>query len=97
MKKTPENIVKKQVKDWLYWRGWFSFPITQGMGSYRGAPDRVAVKNGIVLFIEVKAKSGVLSDYQRRFKETIDAQGGHYIVARSCDDVEKYVGGMGAV
>ena len=95
MKQTPENIVKKQVKDWLYWRGWFSFPLTQGLGAYRGAPDRVAVKGGRVLFIEIKSKSGVLSDEQRRFKETIDTQGGHYIVARSCDDVEKYIEGMG--
>ena len=97
MKKTPENIVKKQVKDWLYWRGWFSFHVLQGLGAYRGIPDRIAVKGGRVLFIEVKSKSGVLSDDQRRFKETIEAQGGYYIIARSCDDVEKYVEGLGAV
>jgi len=41
MKPTPENIIKKQVKDWLYWRGWFSFPLTQGLGAYAGAPGRV--------------------------------------------------------
>ena len=91
MKQTPENIVKRQVKDYLYWRGWFSFPIMQGLGAHRGIADRIAIKKGQVLFIEIKSKTGKLSVDQMRFKETIEVQGGHYIVARSCDDVEKYL------
>lgn len=97
MKQTPENIIKKQVKDYLYWRGWFSFHVMQGLGAYRGIPDRIAIKGGRVLFIEIKSPTGKLSDDQKRFKKTVELQGGHYIVARSCDDIEKYLESLGVV
>lgn len=91
MNRTPENIVKDQVKRWLRYRGWFSFPIMQGIGSYRGAPDRIAIKGGRVLFIECKALDGDQSLYQKKFQQAIEACGGTYILARSCADLERAV------
>ena len=63
----------------------------QGLGAHRGIADRIAIRKGMVLFIEIKSATGKLSEDQKRFKETIQLQGGHYIVARSCDDIEKYL------
>ena len=89
-KQTPENIVKEQVKDYLNAMGWFHFPITQGMGSFRGICDRIAIKKGKVLFIECKSQKGELSPYQKRFKQYIEMHGGIYVEARSYEDVLKY-------
>ena len=90
-KTTPENLVKKEVRDWLSLHGWFFFPIYQTLGSYRGVPDIIAIKLGTVLFIECKAKTGKLSAYQKEFQRNIELSGGYYIVARGCEDIEKFL------
>ena len=88
---TPENLVKKQVRDYLRIRGWFVFPVMQGLGSYPGISDLIACKNGRVLFIECKAPGGVLSNYQRRFMQSVVESGCEYIIARGYEDVEVVV------
>ena len=89
--KITEKDVKKQVRDYLRIRGWFVFPIMQGLGSYRGISDLIACKNGQVLFIECKAPGGQLSQYQKRFKESIEAAGCIYIVAWGYEDIEEVI------
>lgn len=89
--KITEKDVKKQVRDYLRIRGWFVFPVTQHLGSYKGISDFIACKKGQVLFIECKAPKGYLSKEQRRFKESIEASGCTYIVARGYEDVEKVI------
>jgi len=91
MKNTPENLVKKEIKDWLSIQNWFHFPILQGLGAYHGIPDIIAVKNGIVLFIEVKSATGRLSESQQDFFRQIAGHGGHYIIARGYKDIELYI------
>jgi hypothetical protein len=93
MKQTPENIIKKQIKDYLNVRGWFNFPVLQGLGSHPGIPDRIAIKDGRVLFIEIKSPRGNLSEPQKKFGETIRIHGGHYIVARGFEDIHKAIEG----
>jgi len=88
MKSTAETAVKRQVKDWLRWKGWFYFHIQQGLGSYKGIPDLIAVKDGVVLFIEVKAPNGKLTPDQKKFKKDLEEHGGKYIVARDYRDIE---------
>lgn len=90
-RRVTEKDVKKQVRDYLRIRGWFVFHILQGMGSYRGVSDLVAVKNGRTLFIECKVPGGKLSTYQKKFKESIETAGGIYIEARGYEDVEKTI------
>jgi Holliday junction resolvase len=91
MKNTPENIVKRQVRRYLEIRGWFNFPLTAGLGCYPGVCDRIAVKNGRVLFIEVKSPAGNQSLLQKRFQACIEASGGIYILARSVEDLARIV------
>jgi Holliday junction resolvase len=93
MKLTPENIVKRQIKDYLWIRGWFNFPLMQGLGCYPGAPDRIAIKDGRVLFIEIKAPKGKQSLYQKRFQKYVSACGGEYLLAHSVEDVIKEIEG----
>jgi len=94
MKLTPENIVKRQIKDYLWIRGWFNFHLQAGLGCYPGAPDRIAIKNGRVLFIEVKAPKGNQSGYQKRFQKYMEISGGEYILARSVEDVMNIIEGV---
>jgi hypothetical protein len=90
MKHTPENLVKEQIKDYLNIMGWFHFPITQGIGSFKGICDRIAIKKGKVLFIECKGPNGKLTPHQERFKKYIEMHGGIYVEARSYEDVAKH-------
>jgi len=85
--KILENDVKRVVKDYLSIKGWFNFPLTAGMGSYPGLPDRIAIKNGRVLFIECKRPGGKQSDHQRQFQNDIWFKGGHYILVKCLEDI----------
>jgi len=93
MKLTPENIVKRQIKDYLWLRGWFNFPLLQSLGCYPGAPDRIAIKDGRVLFLEIKSPTGKQSPYQKRFEKYITQCGGEYLLARCVEDVMNVIEG----
>ena len=93
-KLTPETMIKNEVKDFLVFSGWFVFPVLQSLGSYRGIPDLIAVKDGITLFIEVKTEKGRQSEYQLKFEDNIVSHGGHYFIARGWKDVSNYIGGL---
>jgi len=88
MKYEPtENDIKKQVKDWLMYHGWFVFYLLQGLGSFRGVPDLIAIKDGHVLFIECKREKNRLSRDQEKFKDQIEKHGGIYITAHGIGEV----------
>jgi Holliday junction resolvase len=83
-----ESDILKQVKDYLRWNGWFVIRIQQGLGSYRGISDLIAIKDGKVVFVEIKTKKGNLSEWQIKFKNDLEAKGGTYVVIRSIDDIK---------
>ena len=85
---TPETALKAAVKEWLSYHGWSHWPNTQGMGSYPGIPDRTAIKDGRVVFIEVKVPGRNLSEAQEAFKDMIGARGGVFLTVRDIDDLE---------
>ena len=85
--KITENDVKNQVKDYLNIKGYFHFPLTAGMGSYPGLPDRIAIKNGRTLYIECKRPGGKQSVNQLAFQGDIWAKGGHYILVKCLEDM----------
>lgn len=89
-KVTPETSVKNQIKQYLAYKGFFIFPVLQGLGAYKGISDYIAMKEGCgVLFIEVKRPAGVQSEHQIEFQRKVEAAGQRYIVARSIDDLIK--------
>ena len=83
--KITENDVKKQVKDYLDIMGWFNFPLTAGMGSYKGVPDRIAIKDGRVLFIEIKRPGGKQNTGQIEFERNINYKEGEYLLIDNLD------------
>lgn len=91
-KLTPRSIsekdIKKQVKDYLNLKGWFSFHLLAGMGAYPGLPDRIAIKDGKVLFIEIKKpKGGRQSENQKIFQDNLEKANGNYLLVRCLDDL----------
>ena len=85
---TEETQIKKAVRDWLDWHGWFHFHLMAGMGVYPGAPDRIAVKGGRVVFLEIKAPGKNQSPAQYAFGMSIGKAGGEYHVIHDLDELE---------
>lgn len=88
--KVTETDIRRQVRDYLRIRGWFVFHILQGgVGVYRGITDLIAVKDGRVLFIELKTKTGRQSDHQRKFQADLEHAGGEYVLCRGVDELRE--------
>lgn len=83
-----ESEIKDKCKKWLDKNGWFSFNIhQQGKYCHRGISDRIAVKDGQVVFIEYKTYKGEQSEYQIEFQRQITEAGGMYIIVRSVEEL----------
>jgi Holliday junction resolvase len=93
MSRTLENANKERnilqmIRDYLRLRGWFVVRMQQGLGCHKGLSDLIAVKQGCVLFVEVKAPKGKQSSYQVDFQREIEEHGGVYVLAKSIEDLE---------
>jgi len=86
--KMKESDLKSQIKDYLARLGIFSFPITQGLGSYRGAPDRIMFYDGKAYFLEIKLPDGRMSEHQLAFQIQCGLDGIPYRMVRSIEDLE---------
>lgn len=85
--KITEADIRRQVRDYLRVKGWFVFHVLQGLGCYLGVTDLIAVKDGRVLFIELKTARGRQSQHQVKFQADIEAHGGEYVLSRGVDDL----------
>ena len=91
--RTPENAVKRAVREHLRGQGFFTFALMAGMGAHPGVADLCAVRGGSVFWVECKAPKGRQSPPQAQFQRDVEAHGGTYILCRSVDDLLPYVGG----
>ncbi len=85
--KQKETYIRQSITGALRLAGWAVFYIFQGLGSYKGISDLIALRDGQVVFIEVKTETGKQSEHQRIFQEICEAHGCRYILARSINDV----------
>ena len=90
-----EKQIRNQIQSYLRWAGWFVYYNFGGPYSYSGLSDLVAVRDGQVVFVEIKSKSGKQSDEQRKFQHDLEAAGGRYVLARDLCDV-LHLGNEGA-
>jgi len=86
-----EGDILKQCRDYLRYRGWFVIRIQQGLGCHKGISDLICVKNGKVLFLEIKATGGKLSPHQVRFCADVRGHGGIYIWVSSFDELKNII------
>ena len=97
-----EQIIQKQILDYLRLQGFFAWK-NNNQGIYdearncwrtietKGIADITAVRNGVVLFCEVKTDIGIQSESQKQFEESLKDHGGIYVLARSLDDIIKWL------
>lgn len=100
-KQNPETVIQNSVRDYLRYRGWYVIRNQQGLGSHAGMSDLTVIKNGIVVFVEVKTDRGRLSDHQKKFQQDIAIHGGCYEVVTCIEDAEaidrRFTGGNESV
>jgi hypothetical protein len=89
--KQQEYLIKQQIKSYLQFNNWFVFNMFQGPLSYRGISDLIAIKNGHVIFVEVKTENGRQSQHQKQFEQDVKAHGGHYCIAKCYEDMRDYI------
>lgn len=77
----------RQIRYALTMYGWYVFRVPPSIYGEKGLCDLIGVKNGLTVFIEVKALKGKQSYDQKIFESRIRNVGGIYIFARSIDDV----------
>lgn len=87
MPRTPEAILKTEIRRYLTSIGAFWSSVQGGMGSKPGDPDIVVCHEGRYYAVEAKSSDGSLREMQRIRKGQIEDAGGVYIVARSVQDV----------
>ena len=85
---TPETRLKRACTSLMKRFGIFSYPATQGLGSYPGIPDRIAHHGGKVVYLEFKAGKNRLSEKQVAFKERCRVDDIEYHVVRDVSDIE---------
>ena len=89
---TPEGEIKADIREYLEKTGWYAFNVAQfnkkGYKIHGGISDLIAIKNGQVLFIEIKTQTGTLLESQVKFSKEIVEHGGRYIIARSVQDIQ---------
>ena len=86
-----ETALKRQIKEYLDIKGIFNYPLLQGMGAFKGLPDRVMHFKGHVVYLEIKKPKGKLSVHQEAFQLTCFTDGITYLIIRSLDDIMNYV------
>ena len=88
---TEETSLKSVIKEYLAIRGVFSYPVLQGIGSFKGLPDRVMHFEGRVHYLEIKRLKGKLSIHQEAFKDRCSADGIHYHIIKSLEDLMEII------
>ena len=88
---TEETDLKSIIKEYLLIKGVFSYPLLQGIGSYKGLPDRVMHTFGGVHYLEIKRPKGRLSPYQEAFKDQCKADEIPYHVIKSLEDLQEII------
>ena len=102
--KVSEKDIQKAVGNYLTYVKVFWYRQNSGMifSNYKGkerafragvigAPDIIAVINGIYVGIEIKNSKGKLSEHQVKFRVNLIKAGGEYWVIKSLEDIENAI------
>lgn len=88
---TPESAIKQEIIAYLKSVGaWTDMPVRTGYGP-RGKPDILACFRGRFIGLEVKARQGVATPWQRHELATVIAAGGIAQVVWSVAQVKEII------
>lgn len=85
---TPEQKIKKELKDYIEKHGGIWFAITGGPYSKPGDPDMIALFGEVGVGIEAKTPTGVQSPIQKSRQAQMERLGCHYILVRSVGELD---------
>lgn len=90
---TPEGIILNATRQYLKMKGFYVMRIQQSIGCHPGISDLIAIKKGIVIFVETKSPKwhGKLSKDQEKFRTEIEAHGGTFMVVDSIDKLMEVI------
>lgn len=83
---TPESIIEDYAAKLASKNGFLFYKFMSGE---TGVPDRILVGHGKIVFMELKAKNGKLSERQKFVSKQIYRKGGIVMVPYSKSDVEQ--------
>ena len=81
-----ESVIEHKVALLAKKRGWFGFKIEKA--SVNGVPDRLFVKGGRVVFVEMKNERGKLRPEQERVIARLREEGVEAFVCRSLEEAD---------
>lgn len=99
----PESQVVRDVINYLFMRGWLAWRNNTGGGRFQnkgsdvvryvqfstpGAADVFALRNGRFLAVEAKTETGKQSEDQQMWQQSIEANGGVYVLVRPSNYME---------
>ena len=85
---TPEQKIKKEIKDYIEKHNGIWFAITGGAYSKLGDPDIIAFFGRTGVGIEAKTPTGKQSPIQKARQREMERKGSIYIVVRSVGELE---------
>lgn len=87
--KQTETIIRQSLVKELRRAGWFViYNMQMGFGCHKGLADLTAMRDGKVIFIEVKTETGKQRPEQVQFEKDCTAHGVRYILARGVNDIK---------
>lgn len=89
--KESETDIKLRIKHWLDLQEIFSWHILQGVGCYRGAPDKIIFLDGRAVMLEIKRPRAKLSEHQLEFQAQCERDGIPYWVVHDEKELEEFI------
>lgn len=99
-----ESQIEVEILNWLNLKGFFAWKVNNraafdgkkyvSMSKFqlRGQPDITClVKNGPVIFFEVKKENGRQSESQKTFEKRVKMFGHHYYLVKSVEEVKNVI------
>jgi len=95
--KTEKDILK-YAKQYLRMIGWYVVRIQQGIGCHPGISDLIAIKDGVVVFLEIKSPKWKPRSYdaasktqreQEAFEAAVLQHGATYVRVQSFEEIEE--------
>jgi len=83
-----ESQIQKKIMDRLTKSGWFVVKLIQT--NRNGIPDLMCIRNGVTIFLEVKAENGSVSPLQEHMIECLNKFGVHSRVVNCLEDIDVY-------
>jgi len=89
--KISETDIKLQIKHLLGHLGIFNYHLLQGMGAYKGIPDRVMHYKGKVIYLEIKKPGGKQSKHQILFEAQCKEDKVDYWLVSSIEELQEKI------